>query len=329
LLLSYIKRLQLRKWIWFGAIAGVAVSLILGIIFVSVFYLANTKLLDDKASAIFKGCICWVAALLITVVSFAMLKFYNLERKWKRKLEDAFSRNVQAHSYRWSMFLLAGSATLREGIESVLFLTGVSAGASVKSVILPGLVGIALGALCGIALYYSGRSIQSLKWFFIVSALLLLFISAGMVINGTMFFQIAGLFGTMFPYEWRPWANRVLWDVTSCCDPNTNQGWAMMRALFGWQGQQLNLQFLYFMMYWALTLTLLYWKYHTGTLTDRKEAELAAAESRAQKLDVESGESDGRLSEKDKASDGSEGDVVEIVALTEEAKGQAPSKASS
>lgn len=31
-----------------------------------------------------------------------------------------------ARSYRWSVLLLALSATLREGIESVLFLTGVS-----------------------------------------------------------------------------------------------------------------------------------------------------------------------------------------------------------
>ena len=31
-----------------------------------------------------------------------------------------------ARSYKWSILLLALSATLREGIESVLFLTGVS-----------------------------------------------------------------------------------------------------------------------------------------------------------------------------------------------------------
>lgn len=209
-----------------------------------IFYLANTKLLDSKAQAIFKGVICWVAALLITIVAFAMLKFYNLERKWKRKLQSAMSKSTknEHRSYKWSMFLLAGSATLREGIESVLFLTGVSAGSSVKAVILPGIVGIILGFLCGAIVYFSGRHITSLKWFFVASALLLLFISGGMVVNGTMYFQIAGLFGTMWPYEARPWSNEVLWDVSSCCNPNTNEGWALMRALFGWQAEVLNLQ---------------------------------------------------------------------------------------
>lgn len=173
-----------------------------------------------------------------------MLKFYNLERKWKAKLEAEMQKtsSKEQRSYKWSMFLLAGSATLREGIESVLFLTGVSAGSSVKSVILPGIVGIILGFLCGAIVYFSGKQISSLKWFFIVSALLLLFISGGMVVNGTMFYQISGLFGTMWPYEKRPWSNKVLWDVSSCCDPNDNEGWALMRALFGWQAQVLNLQ---------------------------------------------------------------------------------------
>ena len=141
-MLNKMKMPHLKRWVWIGALLGVGISVILGIIFVLVFYLANTKLFSDQASMIFKGCICWLAAILITVVSFAMLKFYNLERKWKRKLESQLSRENESKNYKWSMFLLAGSATLREGIESVLFLTGTSAGLSVKSVILPGIVGI-------------------------------------------------------------------------------------------------------------------------------------------------------------------------------------------
>jgi hypothetical protein len=35
----------------------------------------------------------WIASLMITIVAFAMLKFYNLERKWRHKLEAA-SREV-------------------------------------------------------------------------------------------------------------------------------------------------------------------------------------------------------------------------------------------
>jgi hypothetical protein len=49
----------------------------------------------------------------------------------------------------------------------------------------------------------SGRSIRSLRWFFVFSCGLLLFIAAGLVSSGVVFFTSAGLFGTTYPYEVR------------------------------------------------------------------------------------------------------------------------------
>jgi high-affinity iron transporter len=139
-------------------------------------------------------------------------------------------------------------------------------------VIIPGIVGIIAGSLLGVLVYYSGHSIKSLKWFFIVSAGLLMFIAAGMVINGTAFFTGAKLFGIVYPYEWRPWSNLIVWDATGCCNPNTNQGWALLRALFGWQADPTNLGVLYWGLYWVVTIPLLGWKAYNGTLTDKVEA---------------------------------------------------------
>jgi hypothetical protein len=101
-----------------------------------------------------------------------------------------------------------------------------------------------------------------------------------MVVNGTAYFQYAELFGTMWPYEWRPWANRVLWDTSGCCNPNTNEFWSLVRALFGYQDQPMNLQLLYYCLFWGMTLGLLALKWRNGSLTDKAEAELAAAKSR-------------------------------------------------
>ncbi len=268
---------HLRKWVWIGALIGVAISLVFSIVMIIIFYVANTKLFSPQASMIFKGCICYVASILITMVSFFMLNFYGLERKWRRKLEDAFDKDSKAKetkNMKWSMLLLSGSATLREGVEAMLFLTGTSAGLSVKSVIIPGIVGIIVGSLLGVAVYYTGHTIKSLKWFFIVSAALLMFIAAGMVINGTLFFSYAGLFGIMFPYEMRPWSNLIVWNAMDCCNPNTNQGWALLRALFGWSAAPTNLSILYYGLYWAVTLPLLAWKAWHGTLTDHKQTQL-------------------------------------------------------
>ena len=268
---------HLRKWVWIGALIGVAISLIFSIVMIVIFYVADTKLFSPQASMIFKGCICYLASILITMVSFFMLNFYGLERKWRRKLESAFDKDSKAKetkNMKWSMLLLSGSATLREGVEAMLFLTGTSAGLSVKSVIIPGIVGIIVGSLLGVAVYYTGHTIKSLKWFFIVSAALLMFIAAGMVINGTLFFSYAGLFGIMFPYEMRPWSNLIVWNAMDCCNPNTNQGWALLRALFGWSAAPTNLSVLYYGLYWAVNLPLLAWKAWHGTLTDRHQTEL-------------------------------------------------------
>ena len=53
------------------------------------------------------------------------------------------------------IFLLAFTTTLREGIEAVVFLAGVTAGQSVKSIIFPCIVGVIMGLAVGVVLYYT------------------------------------------------------------------------------------------------------------------------------------------------------------------------------
>lgn len=53
------------------------------------------------------------------------------------------------------MGLLAFTTTLREGMETVIFLTGVSAGLDPRSIPLAGLVGVLLGIAVGVALFYT------------------------------------------------------------------------------------------------------------------------------------------------------------------------------
>lgn len=65
---------------------------------------------------------------------------------------------AQIESGKWrnySVFLLAFSATLREGIESVIFLAGVTSSTSATAIPIPGIIGIILGLAVGVFLYYS------------------------------------------------------------------------------------------------------------------------------------------------------------------------------
>ncbi|EFN52192.1 hypothetical protein CHLNCDRAFT_139414 [Chlorella variabilis] len=288
-------KLPLKKHVWIGALLGVAISIVIGIIFIVLFYVAGEKIFTGNSQSIFKGVVSWIASLLITVVAFHMLKFYNVERKWRRKLEGAMDgdRQAAARSYRWSILLLALSATLREGIESVLFLTGVSQGDGVKSIIIPGIVGVILGLGVGMLIFYTGRTIKSLKWFFILSCGLLLLIAAGLVASGVVFLTSAGLFGNTFPYEDAPWFNKILWDTSGCCNMYTNDFWSLVRALFGYTDQPTALNLLYYLLYWMVVIFVMAYKWWHGTLTDRRQAQVDDFKSFAhhlgERMDAEAG----------------------------------------
>ena len=73
----------------------------------------------------------------------------------RRRIRRLPALQKAARSYRWSVLLVAGSATLREGLESVLFLTGVSQGVGVKSIVIPGILGVVLGLALGFAIFYT------------------------------------------------------------------------------------------------------------------------------------------------------------------------------
>ena len=74
---------------WFGALSGIVVSILLGVVFIVIFYVAKQTLFQGAGKAIFFGYVSLLAALLITLLAFAMLRFMNYEKKWEKKLTAA------------------------------------------------------------------------------------------------------------------------------------------------------------------------------------------------------------------------------------------------
>lgn len=73
--------------VWWGVAAGVGGSIIFGIIFVCIYYVARDNVFQGKNRNIFKGAIAWFAGALIAIFAFAMLRYRGWEDKIKRKLE--------------------------------------------------------------------------------------------------------------------------------------------------------------------------------------------------------------------------------------------------
>lgn len=61
---------------------------------------------------------------------------------------------VNTKKGKWGIFVIAFTTTLREGLEAVIFIAGVSAGLPVSSVPIPAVVGIIMGITVGVILYY-------------------------------------------------------------------------------------------------------------------------------------------------------------------------------
>ena len=83
-----------------------------------------------------------------------MLRISNLQQKWKIKIsqvmEERQARGIAGKSRKYAMFLLPFITVLREGLEAVVFVGGVSLSEPASSFPLAVIVGI----LCGVAVGY-------------------------------------------------------------------------------------------------------------------------------------------------------------------------------
>lgn len=71
------------------------------------------------------------------------------------RLVFAMIMQLNAKSGKWGIWVLAFTTTLREGLEAVVFIAGVSAGLPVSSIPIPAVIGIIMGLSIGFILYWT------------------------------------------------------------------------------------------------------------------------------------------------------------------------------
>jgi high-affinity iron transporter len=248
---------------------------LIGVIFIIVFYVTKNSVFAGKGKSIFKGYVNLLASFLIALLGFAMLRFMNYEKKWERKLRRAHKESVKKQQQggkgtNWAIFLLCFSAVFREGIEAVVFLAGVSTTESVTAIPIAAVVGIICGLACGFILFFTGRQIKDLKWFFVIAFFLLFLIAAGLVSTGVSAWQSIGWWGTMFPSTMRPWWNQPVWDTCGCCSDNiqNNKFFGLVNAIFGYQCQPTFISLFSYVMFWVIVFVCMFVKWRRGGLID-------------------------------------------------------------
>ena len=175
--------------------------------------------LHGTANQIVEGCIAVAAAVVLTWMIFWM-------RTNARTLGSELRQKVDAATTVSALAAIAFVATVREGLETVLFLLSAETGSSTGSeVVLGGLAGLVVSAILGWVIYKGGNRLD-LRRFFRVTGVLLILFAAGLVGKAFHEFREAlglesgGLIDPVWTIESGLWADGTFYDF--------------MKGFFGW-----------------------------------------------------------------------------------------------
>lgn len=163
---------------------------------IAVFYTVGSSAWSNN-DLYYEGAFCLLAAIIITIMGAALLRIGKMQDKWRVKLAkavnspitDKTTRGRLAHLLeKYSMFFLPFITVLREGIEAVVFVAGVSFSAPATSVPLPVVVGLIVGGIVGYIMYRSGAGAK-LQVFLVISTCLLYLVGAGLFSRAVWSFE--------------------------------------------------------------------------------------------------------------------------------------------
>ncbi|KAF9164967.1 hypothetical protein DFQ26_000797 [Actinomortierella ambigua] len=253
-----VMRKRLARQVWAGTGLGLLISLAIGMAFIYVWneYGAN---LWASSEGIWVGCFSFVAVVMITVMGIAMLRTNQMKEKWKVKLakamDDENDRGLGNRSRKYALFILPLITVLREGLEAVVFIGGVTFTEKEEAIPAAVIVGVLVGCLVGLLLYRGGNS-MNLHPFFVASTCLLMLIAAGLVSKGIQAFEsyVWGLLTDAQSDDEGSYDPRFNVWALKCCDPKQPDagGWALFNAILGWSNIASYFSIGGYILYWSI-----------------------------------------------------------------------------
>ena len=224
-----------------------------------------------STEAIWEGAFALVASIIIAVMGAALLRVSKMQAKWRVKLANALEAKDNKHAKlgnrfkawaeKYAMFLLPFITVLREGIEAIVFIGGVSLGLEASSIPLPTVCGLLAGCAVGFVIYKGGNK-APLQFFLIASTCFLYLVAAGLFSRSIWYFEndawnkITGGDASETGSGPGSYDIRVsVWHV-NCCNPDLNGGggWGIFNALLGWQNSATYGSVVAYNMFWLVTI---------------------------------------------------------------------------
>jgi high-affinity iron transporter len=251
---------RLRWQVWAGGVMGVVTCLCLGGAILGVFYLLGRNLWA-VAEHYWEGAFSVLASVIISAMGIKILRVHKMQQKWRRKLGAAARRGWGGKHY---MFVLPFVTTLREGMEAIVFVGGIGINDSttVASIANAFAAALCAGTLVGVALYRLGNSL-SLRWFLLVSSLLLYAVAAGLLSKGVWNLELQRFIDRCGGLDVSETGHgpgsydvsQSVWHV-NCCNGEMQQDgafWMVMTAVFGWTNSATVGSVVAYNVYWVVT----------------------------------------------------------------------------
>lgn len=182
-------------WVSYGVVAGLA-----GAALVAAFAEAISDAFAGAGQELFNVAVLGFAVIMLTWHNVWMASH---GREMARQMKQVGAEVVEGRRPLAMLTLVVGVAVLREGAETVLFLTSVSAsgGDSGAAVWLGGLLGVSGAAVLSALLYFGLVSIPAHRLFAVTSGLVTL-LTAGLASQAIGFLQQAGYAEVLTSQAW-------------------------------------------------------------------------------------------------------------------------------
>lgn len=286
---------HLQAQVWLGGFFGLFICLLIGSVFVALFYIIGENYWS-KYERNWEAIFSVISSLIISIMGLSLLRINQMQKKWQVKLgknmrkrfetqeqvdEDGIIVNSEtdAISHRkklkglkgklkrltekYSLMILPMVTLLREGLEAIFVISGVSASEPASSLPLSIISALTLGSLIGVFLYKGGNKMR-LQFFLIFSTCFLYLVSAGLMSRGVWFFELEQYVQKCHGQDMTEVGNgpgsydvaNTIWHV-NCCSGINDGGWMLLNALVGWTNTATYGSVISYNLYWLFIVILL------------------------------------------------------------------------
>jgi len=251
IILAYLTKIDqkpLRRYVYSGAGAATAASVVGAILFAILI-----GEFEGTAEQLFEGVAAILAVIVLTSMIFWMMKAAKDIRKHVEQRIDLLVDRRQVAG----LASLAFVAVFREGIETVLFMAGLTGAGTTPGDVAMGVgIGLLVAAFVGYGLFAASWKIN-LRRFFQVTGIVLIIIAAGLFSLGVHELQEAGVL---------PWLSGTVYDLTAVFSVEANPLASVLRGLVGYSDAPTQLEVVAYFTYWAFAV-LVYFGIRTGRIS--------------------------------------------------------------